>query len=99
MSHPIVRKELRSGLLLCLSYRFDVVGAANQADAASLKPMAGLKAMPNVTWHGSIPHRRIGAHFEQGAVLVLHEPVGGLSNTFLEAWSRGVPVVSTITTP
>ncbi|HEV7138837.1 MAG TPA: glycosyltransferase family 4 protein [Steroidobacteraceae bacterium] len=52
------------------------------------------ESLPNVTFHGFVPQHRIGALFERARVHVSTSDVDGFPNTFLQAWSRGTPVVT-----
>jgi len=74
----------------------DVVGgrAGKAGYAEALERRAG--ALPNVTLHGWIPHERVGPHYERAHVLLCTSAVEGFPNTFLEAWARGTPSVSTV---
>ena len=51
--------------------------------------------MPNVNLHGTVPHAKIYQFYQQTAVLICTSLVEGFPNIFLEAWSYGLPVVST----
>lgn len=53
-------------------------------------------ALPNVTLHGWIPHERVGPYYDRAHVLLCTSVVEGFPNTFLEAWARGTPTVSTV---
>ena len=74
----------------------DVVGGrAGKADyAEGLERRA--KALPNVSLHGWVPHDRVGAYYDRAHVLLCTSAVEGFPNTFLEAWARGTPAVSTV---
>jgi glycosyltransferase involved in cell wall biosynthesis len=52
------------------------------------------ESLPNVTFHGFVPQHRIGALFERARVHVSTSDTDGFPNTFLQAWSRGTPVVT-----
>jgi glycosyltransferase involved in cell wall biosynthesis len=80
----------------CPHLPFDVVGgrAGDSAYASSLLERA--RRLANVTLHGWVPPDEIGAFYERATALCCTSPVEGFPNTFLEAWSRGVPTVSTV---
>jgi glycosyltransferase involved in cell wall biosynthesis len=49
---------------------------------------------PNLQLHGFLPHARMLIEFRKARILVNTSEFEGFSNTFLEAWSNYVPVVS-----
>jgi glycosyltransferase involved in cell wall biosynthesis len=48
-----------------------------------------------VTMHGSVARDRMPEFYRQAAFLCSTSEFEGFPNTFLEAWSHGLPVVST----
>ena len=77
--------------------RFRMVGGpGTEADGpelfARIKALA--EALPNVEFAGFVPHARIEPHFDAARVLVNTSTNEGFPNTFLQAWSRGMPTVS-----
>jgi glycosyltransferase involved in cell wall biosynthesis len=76
--------------------QFDVVGgrAGDGAYASAVAARAG--KLPNVALHGWVRPDEVGAYYDRASVLLCTSPVEGFPNTFLEAWSRGVPTVSTV---
>lgn len=78
-------------------YCFRLVGGAasgsdEQAYFESLRERAA--ALPNVDMTGFVPVADVEAHFDAAAVFVNTSLGEGFPNTFLQAWSRGVPTVS-----
>lgn len=55
---------------------------------------ARAESLPNVTFHGFVPQHRTGAFFERARLHVSTSQTEGFPNTFLQAWSRGTPVVT-----
>jgi glycosyltransferase involved in cell wall biosynthesis len=51
--------------------------------------------MPNVVVHGQIAKGRVGEFYRRAAFLCCTSDYEGFPNTFLEAWSYGLPIVST----
>ena len=51
-------------------------------------------ALPNVTFHGFVPQHEVGTYFERTRVFVSTSAIEGFPNTYLQAWSRGTPVVA-----
>ena len=79
----------------CPNVTFDVVGASNtDSDYASClaRRAAGVS---NAAMHGRVSHSEIARYFERCHVLCCTSAYEGFPNTFLEAWSLGIPVVST----
>jgi glycosyltransferase involved in cell wall biosynthesis len=51
-------------------------------------------SLPNVTFHGFLPQHEVGGYFERALVFVSTSAIEGFPNTYLQAWSRGTPVVA-----
>lgn len=51
---------------------------------------------PNVTFYGRLPYRAANALYDRAKVLVNTSDVEGFPNSYLQAWIRGVPVVTLI---
>lgn len=79
----------------CPHINFDVVGAPGKDSdyGSSLVRRAG--GMSNVQMHGYVPHAEMTGYYRHCHVLCCTSPYEGFPNTFLEAWSLGIPVVST----
>ena len=73
---------------------FDVVGDANTDTdyARDLKERAA--AIPNVVMHGHVTHSEMGPFYRDAALLCSTSGYEGFPNVFLEAWSVGLPLVS-----
>ncbi|MBI2844756.1 MAG: glycosyltransferase family 4 protein [Armatimonadetes bacterium] len=54
------------------------------------------QGIPNLRLTGHVPYEETGAYFDKAKLLVCTSTVEGFPNTFLQAWSRGTPVVSTV---
>lgn len=52
------------------------------------------QSLLNVTFHGFVPQHRIGEFFERARLHVSTSETEGFPNTFLQAWSRGTPVIT-----
>lgn len=75
---------------------FEVAGAAADGDERSLALAARAAALPNVTLLGKVPRSRMPEVYRNASALLCTSAYEGFPNTFLEAWSHGIPVVSTI---
>ncbi len=50
--------------------------------------------IPNVRFHGPVPYHEVGEFYERARVFVGTSEIEGFPNTYLQAWSRGTPVVA-----
>lgn len=80
----------------CPEYIFDVLGSANYQNEYARQLVARANQLPNVILHGRISHDRIGRFYREASLLCSTSIYEGFPNVFLEAWSVGVPVISTI---
>ena len=79
----------------CPNYRFRLVGGG-APEESKLFDCICRKAgtLPNVEMTGFVPLVEAEKHFDEGSLLVNTSEIEGLPNTFLQAWSRGMPTVS-----
>jgi glycosyltransferase involved in cell wall biosynthesis len=79
---------------LCPEVHFDAVGPADGSEyAKGIGDRA--RVLPNLTLHGAMPRTRIAELYQRAVCLCCTSVLEGFPNTFLEAWSHGLPVVST----
>ena len=72
-----------------------MVGGAQPGAHALFQQMREQAAgVPNVAFHGLVPYRATNDLFDRARVFVNTSAIEGFPNTFLQAWIRGVPVVS-----
>ena len=93
-------KEKRLEWLLDLAehrpdWQFDVVGAANEDTAYSQELVRRVAELGNVTKHGRLPHEKMAEMYRAATFLCCTSVYEGFPNVFLEAWSAGLPVVTT----
>jgi glycosyltransferase involved in cell wall biosynthesis len=72
------------------------VGQCNVNSSYGRELAAQLLSLPNVTWHGYVPHNEMSAFYHRAAALLCTSESEGFPNIFLEAWASNKPVVSTI---
>jgi glycosyltransferase involved in cell wall biosynthesis len=48
----------------------------------------------NLTFHGALPYRATNGVFDRARVFINTSDIEGFPNSYLQAWARGVPVVS-----
>lgn len=75
---------------------FDVVGPPDPDSNYTRELQRRASAMSNVTLHGRADPRRMTEFYDRALCLCCTSEYEGFPNTFLEAWSRGIPVVSTV---
>jgi glycosyltransferase involved in cell wall biosynthesis len=75
---------------------FDVAGDANQPTPYSDRLWQRAKGLANVRLHGRLSHEQAKALIRSAGLLCCSSVYEGFPNVFLEAWSLGVPVVSTV---
>ncbi len=73
---------------------FDLVGPDDGTEYARAA-IARARHIPNVTVHGPATQDQLPAFYRQAACLCSTSVVEGFPNTYLEAWSHGLPVVTT----
>lgn len=78
----------------CPDLAFDCVGPAGKTEY-SRRTMERARQMPNVTVHGPVAWENVWDYYRQAACLLCTSDYEGFPNTFLEAWSQSLPVVST----
>jgi len=78
----------------CPDVSFDLVGpAAETSYSHAICDRA--KNLPNVTVHGPATRERVPEFYRKARIMCCTSDFEGFPNTFLEAWSWGLPIVST----
>jgi glycosyltransferase involved in cell wall biosynthesis len=75
---------------------FTVVGQTNSGSAYGHEMMERLAALPNVDVQGYVAHGDMSSRYARARVLLCTSEAEGFPNVFLEAWARGLPVVSSV---
>lgn len=101
-----VRPPKRPELMLELArrmpeHRFVVIGGSDPGRRgeeyhASIREAA--RQLPNVDFRGFVPFAEADRYFDGARVVVNTSLYEGFPNTFLQAWSRGVPTVAFVDT-
>lgn len=101
-----VRPAKRPDLLIELArrmpqHRFVMVGGADSGPGGKAYAQSAREAMaslPNATVHGFLPFAEADKLFDGARLVINTSTYEGFPNTFLQAWSRGVPTVGFIET-
>jgi glycosyltransferase involved in cell wall biosynthesis len=72
--------------------RFVVVGGGQEQYAHRMRQAE--QELPNLTITGPVAYDAVGAYFDRAHLFLNTSSLEGFPNTFLQAWMRGVPVVS-----
>ncbi len=74
---------------------FHLIGGP-QAGSEALYQRIALEAadIPNVHFHGQIPYHEVNGYYERARVFVNTSHIEGFPNSYLQAWRRGVPIVT-----
>ncbi len=96
-----VSAEKRLGWLVDIAHAvpeaiFEVAGARSPDDRSAILPLARASAASNVMMLGKVARPNMPRVYHDAAALICTSTYEGFPNTFLEAWSHGVPVISTI---
>ena len=78
-----------------LDVGFDIVGAAEDSRYARALTARAAR-LPNVILHGRVERNRMPEVYRRASCLCCTSAFEGFPNTFLEAFSHGLPVVSTV---
>jgi glycosyltransferase involved in cell wall biosynthesis len=94
---PVKRPDLVIEMARCRpDWHFEVVGEANVPSGFSRRIAHDAVHLANVKLHGPVPYPELGRFYDQADVLLCTSKHEGFPNTLLEAWTRGLPVVSTV---
>ena len=92
---PLKRPELFLDLVQRLpQLRFRLIGGPAGGSALFEALRARAAGLPNLEMTGFVPHADVERHFDGAALLVNTTVSEGFPNTFLQAWSRGIPTLS-----
>lgn len=77
----------------CPEFKFDLVGPFGE-DSYAQTIEARASTISNVIVHGRVPKVKIGDYYRRSSYLCCTSRYEGFPNTFLEAWSHGLPIIS-----
>lgn len=94
-----IAPEKRPGWLIdlarkCPGFEFDVVGDSNFDSRFARSFADTARELPNVHLHGSVPHSDMLEFYANSLLLCNTSPVEGFPNVYIEAWSLGIPVLT-----
>ena len=78
----------------CPELHFDLVGPAGDSEYAR-SVCRRARTIANVTLHGPASRDRVSEFYKAARIMCCTSDFEGFPNTFLEAWSYGVPIVTT----
>lgn len=94
---PVKRFEILLDVASALpTFTFEVIGVSDIDDNYSQTLLRKAADMKNVLLHGRVPREQMGQYYQRAGLLCCTSSDEGFPNTFLEAWSHGIPVVSTV---
>jgi glycosyltransferase involved in cell wall biosynthesis len=79
----------------CPDADFDVLGAANTESDYAKKVVERAGTIPNVFMRGRVLHAEMGGFYRKADLLCSTSVYEGFPNVYLEAWSLGIPLVTT----
>jgi len=75
--------------------RFHIIGGPMPGAESFFESIrAAASQLANVHFHGAVPYHEVGEFYERARVFVGTSAIEGFPNTYLQAWSRGTPVVA-----
>jgi glycosyltransferase involved in cell wall biosynthesis len=79
----------------CPDLVFDVIGDENRPSQYGETLKREAESIANVVLHGRVPHKQMVTFYRQATLLCSTSVYEGFPNVYLEAWSVGLPIVST----
>ncbi len=74
---------------------FDVVGDSNAESSYAREQFQRAERLNNVNLHGRVAHEQMGQYYAAADLLCSTSIMEGFPNVYLEAWSTGLPLVTT----
>lgn len=79
---------------ICPDVHFDFVGPKGDSQCSD-DIIEQVKQIPNITYHGPAVKEQVWDFYKKAKIFLSTSDFEGFPNTFLEAWSCGLPIVST----
>lgn len=80
----------------CPELDFDLLGNHDSSSTYARSIKQDADSVANVHLVGRVGHAQVDGFYRRAAYLVCTSYFEGFPNTFVEAWARGIPVVSTV---
>jgi glycosyltransferase involved in cell wall biosynthesis len=94
---PVKRVELViDAAMKCPQMMFDIVGPDGPDASYVRKLRSRAERLDNINWVGPVDFHGVREYYDRSVALLCTSAFEGFPNTFLEAWSCGCPVVSTV---
>ena len=94
---PVKRLDLLLDVAAALpQFTFEVAGGADGGDPKVAAAITRAATIPNVRMLGKLARDKMAELYRNAAILCCTSSTEGFPNTFLEAWSNGIPVITTI---
>jgi glycosyltransferase involved in cell wall biosynthesis len=75
--------------------QFEIAAAINTSVGMASQLVGRAAKLPNVIWRGTVPREKMPGFYRGATCLCCTSMHEGFPNIFIEAWSHGVPVVTT----
>lgn len=79
----------------CPEIEFHIAGTPNQPSGYAAEVLSAAARIPNVRAHGRMSRAELNKLFQSCGLLCCTSGLEGFPTTFLEAWSCGLPIVTT----
>lgn len=79
---------------MCPQWHIDMVGSANVDTDYARRIRTRAESIANIRLCGQVPHAQIDKCYEPASALICTSEWEGYPTVFMEAWSRGLPVIS-----
>lgn len=93
VKRPEIFVRLARDLSRTCDARFTMIGRPGD-DAQYRALHEEMRAIPNLEYLGELPHEQVNEVLGRAHIFVSTSVIEGFPNTFIQAWSRGLPVVS-----